>query len=67
MQAAPLEERLVELHNGARAAVATLHRFDNGWEIDVVVEPDAPDLTDDDSVYPTVQAARDVALKLWLS
>jgi hypothetical protein len=61
-----MEERSVELHNGARAAVATLHRFENGWEIDVVAEPDLPDLTDD-SVYPTVQAARDAALKLWLS
>ncbi len=66
MQVVPMEERSVELHNGARAAVATLHRFENGWEIDVVAEPDLPDLTDD-SVYPTVQAARDAALKLWLS
>ncbi|WPB54961.1 hypothetical protein [Xylophilus sp. GOD-11R] len=65
MQAAPLEERSVELHNGCRAAVATLHRFENGWEIDVLVEPGQADLTDDDSVYPTVQAARDAAMKLW--
>lgn len=67
MQVVPLEERSVELHNGARAAVATLHRFQNGWEVDVVVEPDLPDLTDDDKVYPTVQAARDAAMKLWLT
>ncbi|QHJ01005.1 hypothetical protein GT347_25245 [Xylophilus rhododendri] len=67
MHVVPLEERSVELHNGARAALATLHRFDSGWQIDVVAEPDVPDLTDDDTLYPTLQAARDAALRLWLT
>lgn len=63
----PIEERTVELHRGARAAVATLHRFDKGWVVDVVVEDGAPDRTDSDATYADILAAAKAAEKIWLA
>jgi len=63
----PLEERTVELHSGTRAAVATLHRFDSGWTVDVVAEDGQPDRTDSDATYADLSAATKAAEKVWLT
>ncbi len=61
----PLEERTVELHSGSHSAIATLLHYSAGWVVDVIAEEGEPDVTDDGVTYPTLEAARVAAEKLW--
>ena len=62
----PLEEKTVELHNGKRSAIATLHRLENGWVIDVIAEEGCADLAECDTVFTSFEQASRSAQAAWI-
>jgi hypothetical protein len=61
-----LEEVHVDLANGARQAVATLRRYEDGWIVHRVAEDGRPDVEEHVNVFPSKDAAAKAAKTLWI-
>jgi hypothetical protein len=61
-----LEEVHVELVNGARQAVATLRRYEDGWIVHRIVEEGRPDVEEHVDVFPNRNTAAKAAETIWI-
>ncbi len=61
-----LDEKVVDLKNGSRTAIATLRLYDNGWVVHTIEESGYPDILDRESTFPDFEQAKLAARTMWL-